>query len=59
MKNKEKEFYTVEDVQRKLNRKRNYAYSIIKKLNKELEEKGILTIAGKINAKYFNERFDL
>ena len=33
-----------------------FAYKIIRKLNKELEEKGYLTVAGRINTKYFSER---
>ena len=57
--NNKKEFYTVQDVQQKLDRKENCAYAIIRKLNKELEAKGILTIRGKVNAKYFDERFNL
>lgn len=36
---------------------RNYAYHIVKKLNDELEAKGILTIDGRTNRKYFYERF--
>lgn len=33
------------------------AYAIIKQLNAELEEKGYLTIRGKVPTKYFRERF--
>lgn len=33
------------------------AYAIIKQLNRELDEKGYLTIRGKVPAKYFRERF--
>lgn len=33
------------------------AYKIIRKLNKELNEKGYITVAGKVSKKYFNERY--
>ncbi len=33
-----------------------YAYKLIKKLNKELEEKGFITISGRVNRHYFYER---
>lgn len=51
-----KRFLTATDVMEIMECSRSVAYSVIKKLNKELEEKGFITIHGKINAKYFNER---
>lgn len=33
------------------------AYQIIRNLNKELKEKGYITIAGKVSRKYFSEKF--
>ena len=33
------------------------AYSIIKKLNDELEKKGFIVVQGKISKVYFNERW--
>lgn len=33
-----------------------YAYKIIRKLNKELDDKGFITITGRVNRDYFNER---
>lgn len=33
-----------------------YAYKIIKQLNKELEEKGFMTIRGRVSKDYFQER---
>ncbi len=36
---------------------KSYAYKIVQQLNKELKEKGILTVSGKVNRKYFMERF--
>ena len=35
---------------------RAYAYRIVRQLNAELEAKGILTIDGRTNRKYFLER---
>lgn len=35
------------------------AYRIIKKLNKELEEKGKIVLPGKISKKYFEEKMYL
>ena len=33
-----------------------HAYKIIKKLNAELDAKGYITITGRVNREYFNER---
>ncbi len=33
-----------------------YAYNLIKKLNTELEEKGFITIPGKVSRQYFQEK---
>ncbi len=46
----------VEDVARELDVSVSYAYKVIRQLNKELKEKGFITIAGRINRQYFNER---
>ncbi len=46
----------VEDVARELDVSESYAYKVIRQLNKELKEKGFITIAGRINRQYFNER---
>ncbi len=35
----------------------SYAYRVIKDLNKELSDKGYVVVNGKVNRKYFNERF--
>ena len=50
-------FYRVQDVARELGVSESYAYRIIQKLNAELKEKGFLTISGRVNRKYFRERF--
>ncbi len=46
----------VADVAKELDVSESYAYKIIRQLNRELKEKGFLTIAGRINRQYFNER---
>ena len=49
-------FMRVDDVARELDVSKSYAYKIVRKLNKELESKGIITIAGRVNKQYFMER---
>ncbi len=51
------EFYEVKDIMKKLNRSRSFCYGVIRKLNNELEKKGILTNSGRVNAEYFLERY--
>lgn len=52
----DKRFLSVDDVTKIMECSKSAAYTIIKKLNAELEEKQYITIHGKINAKYFFER---
>lgn len=33
-----------------------YAYKIIRKLNQELSDKGFITVTGRVNREYFDER---
>ena len=33
-----------------------YAYKIIRKLKQELADKGFITVTGRVNREYFNER---
>lgn len=49
-------FMRVDDVANELDVSKSYAYKIARKLNKELESKGIITIAGRVNKQYFMER---
>ena len=46
----------VQDVAEELGISESYAYKIIRQLNKELAKKGIITISGRVNRKYFYER---
>lgn len=52
-----KPIYNVKDVMKILGVGETYAYKVIKTLNKELQKEGYLTVRGKVNAKYFNERY--
>ena len=36
---------------------KSYAYKIVRKLNAELENKGYLTVSGRVNRKFFLEKF--
>lgn len=53
----ENKFIHADDVARELGVSKPYAYKIIKKLNDELKSKGFITIAGRVNRQYFDERF--
>ena len=49
-------FMKVDEVAQELGVSKSYAYKIVQRLNAELKEKGILTISGRVNRKYFMER---
>ena len=53
----ENNFMKVEDVAKELGVSKSYAYKIVQKLNADLRAKGFLTISGRINRKYFLEKF--
>ena len=46
----------VDEVAQELGVSKSYAYKIVQRLNAELKEKGMLTISGRVNRKYFMER---
>ena len=50
-------FLRVADVAAMLDISESHAYKIMRKLNRELEAKGYITVAGRVNRRYFNERF--
>ena len=52
----ENKFICAEEVARELAVSKPYAYKIIRKLNDELKAQGFITIAGRVNRQYFNER---
>jgi hypothetical protein len=50
-------FMCVEDVAEEMGVSVSYAYKLIRKLNKELKATGCITILGRINRKFFHEKF--
>ena len=52
----ENKFIRADDVAQELGVSKPYAYKIIRQLNDELKAKGFITIAGRVNRQYFNER---
>jgi hypothetical protein len=52
----ENKFIHADEVAQELCVSKPYAYKLIRKLNDELKEKGFITIAGRVNRQYFNER---
>lgn len=53
----DKIFLRVEEVAEEMGVSVPYAYKLIRRLNKELKEKGCITIAGRIDRKFFHEKF--
>ena len=53
----ESNFMRVEDVAKELGISVSHAYKIMHQLNAELKAKGYLTIAGRVNRKFFLEKF--
>lgn len=49
-------FMDVDEVAKLLGTSKAYAYKLIHRLNAEMEQKGYITISGKVNRIYFNER---
>lgn len=52
----ESKFYNVDDVMKMFECGKAQAYKIIRPLNDELQKQGKITIAGKVNKKYLEER---
>ena len=52
----EKNFMTVDDVAEELSVSKSKAYKIVRQLNKELEEKGIITVAGRFCTSNFRKK---
>ena len=47
---------TATEIAEDLDVSRAYAYNLIKKLNKELEDRGYITITGKVSRFYYEEK---
>lgn len=56
---KKKSFYNKDDIMKILEAPEKRAKQIIKDLNKELQDKGFLYYDKVVNAKYFNERYNI
>ena len=50
-------FMKVDEVAETLGISKSYAYKIVRKLNAELENKGYLTVSGRVNRKFCLEKF--
>lgn len=53
----EKIYYNAEEVSRMLGISRGKSYKILREMNRDLAERGFLTIAGKIPVEYFREKW--
>ena len=52
----ENKFIRADEVAKELSVSVPYAYKLIRRLNEELKAQGHITIAGRVNRQYFNER---
>ena len=48
---------TVSEIMEELGVSKSFAYKLMQKMNKELENKGFIVINGKVSRKYFEEQF--
>ena len=53
----EKIYYSAADIAAMLGVSTGKAYKILREMNKDLSDRGFLTIAGKIPVEYFKERW--
>ena len=51
-----KNFMTVEEVAQELRVSKSKAYEVVRNLNRELQEMGYLTVAGRINTTFFYKK---
>lgn len=49
-------FIRADEVAKELDVSKPYAYKVIRMLNEELKKQGFITISGRVNRRYFNER---
>ena len=57
MTEKRKIYITADEVSELLGVSKGYAYKLIRKLNKELEDSGYIAISGKVPKRYFEKRW--
>ena len=53
----ERVYLTAEDISKALGVSKGHAYALIRECNRELQQQGYLTIAGKVSTKYFGEKY--
>ena len=53
----EHSFMRVDDVAQELGVSKSYAYKLIRQMNEELAKTGGITISGRIDRKFFHEKF--
>ncbi len=49
-------FVTAGEVAQELGVSKPFAYKLVRQMNEELEEKGFITIAGRVSRKYYEEK---
>lgn len=49
-------FMSADEVAKEMNVSKAYAYRIIQRLNKEMQDMGYITVAGKVNRKFFMKK---
>ncbi|MCI8629541.1 MAG: HTH domain-containing protein [Firmicutes bacterium] len=49
-------FIKAEEIATELGVSKSYAYKLIRKLNEELKNRGFITISGKVNRQFFEEK---
>ena len=57
MTEKRKIYITADEVSELLGVSKGYAYKLIRKLNKELEDSGYIVMSGKVPKRYFEKRW--
>ena len=50
-------FMRADEVAQELGISKSHAYKVIHRLNEELQEKGYLTISGRVNREFFMEKY--
>ena len=50
-------FVRAEEVAGALGISKPYAYRLVREMNEELKQKGVLTIPGRVSRRYFEEKF--
>lgn len=53
----ENRFITSAEVAKELGVSKSFAYKVVRQLNDELKSKGYMTIAGKVNKSFYEEKF--